>query len=123
MAKITNLEIAAALANNPKISIKKSLFGLQVKAIYEPTQSPIKAQAHDYSAEGGTVIRRILAKASPESDIEQLVNMLEGVTKAGMGPFRMEMAVSADRSFLALQTFGFSDFQYKPLDEMLVIER
>ena len=123
MARINKMEMAPALLNNPKISVRKSFFGLQTKAVYEPTQSPVETLVYDYSTENGTVVRRILAKATPESDIEQLVNMLEGVTKAGMGPFRLEMAVSADRRFLALQTFGFSDFQYKPQAEMLVIER
>lgn len=68
-------------------------------------------------------MRRILAKADADSNIDTLLSQIEGIEKSAMGPFRLEVCVSADRHFLAVQPFGFSDFQYKPLADLLVIER
>lgn len=123
MAKITNMEMAEAIANNQHISIKKAFFGLQTKVVYEPTQSVVSTEQYDYTQENGDRMRRILAKADANSNIDTLLSQIEGIEKATMGPFRLEVCVSADRHFLAVQPFGFSDFQYKPLADLLVIER
>ena len=74
-------------------------------------------------SENGDRMRRILAKADADSNIDTLLSQIEGIEKAAMGPFRLEVCVSVDRHFLAVQPFGFSDFQYKPLADLLVIER
>lgn len=123
MAKITNMEMAKAIANNQHISIKKAFFGLQTKVVYEPTQSVVSTEQYDYTQENGDRMRRILAKADANSNIDTLLSQIEGIEKAAMGPFRLEVCASADRHFLAVQPFGFSDFQYKPLADLLVIER
>lgn len=123
MAKITNMEMAEAIANNQHISIKKAFFGLQTKVVYEPTQSVVSTEQYDYTQENGDRMRRILAKADANSNIDTLLSQIEGIEKAAMGPFRLDVCVSADRHFLAVQPFGFSDFQYKPLADLLVIER
>ena len=66
---------------------------------------------------------KISVFCSANSNIDTLLSQIEGIEKAAMGPFRLEVCESADRHFLAVQPFGFSDFQYKPLADLLVIER
>jgi hypothetical protein len=117
------MEMAEAIANNQHISIKKAFFGLQTKVVYEPTQSVVSTEQYDYTQGNGDRMRRILAKADANSNIDTLLSQIEGIEKAAMGPFRLEVCASADRHFLAVQPFGFSDFQYKPLADLLVIER
>ena len=123
MAKLTNMLMAEAISSNHHITIKKSFFGLLTKAVYEPTQSPIVAQQYDYTTENGDRIRRLLAKADATTDIDTLLSQIEGYERAAMGPFRLELCYSADHHFLAVQQLGYSDFDYKPTADLLVIER
>ena len=113
MSSIKNLEMAAALSAYPHVTIKKSLFSS--KAIYTPTQSQIKVIILEYSPSEGERVERLLAMP--------LDKMAEDIAKKGKptaganGNFRLELCLSDDRQFCALQLFRFADFQYKPVFE------
>ena len=109
MSSIKNLEMAAALSAYQHIEIKKSLFS--TKAIYTPTQSQAKAIILEYTPTEGERVERLLDM--PLADIQQ-----NGKPAAGAnGHFRLELCLSDDRQFCALQLFRFGDFQYKPVFE------
>ena len=113
MSSIKNLEMAAALSTYEHIEIKKSLFS--TKAIYTPTQSQAKAIILEYTPSEGERVEHLLDMPLDKmaADIQQ-----KGKPAAGAnGNFRLELCLSDDHQFCALQLFRFGDFQYKPVFE------
>ena len=113
MSSIKNLEMAAALFAYQHIEIKKSLFS--TKVVYTPTQSQVKVYILEYAPTEGERVERLLGMPLDKmaADIQQ-----KGKPAAGAnGNFRLELCLSDDRQFCALQLFRFGDFQYKPVFE------
>ena len=113
MSSIKNLEMAAALSTYQHIEIKKSLFS--TKAIYTPTQSQAKAIILEYTPSEGERVEHLLEMPLDKmaADIQQKGKPVAGAN----GNFRLELCLSDDHQFCALQLFRFSDFQYKPVFE------
>ena len=113
MSSIKNLEMAAALSAYPYITIKKSLFS--TKAVYSPTQSQIKVIILEYSSSEGERVERLLTMPLDKMT-EDIVQ--KGKPSAGAnGNFRLELCLSDDHQFCALQLFRFGDFLYNPVFE------
>ena len=113
MSSIKNLDMAAAVSAYKNITIKKSLFS--TKAIYTPTGSTVKAMALEYSLSEGEKMKRLLDMPLDKmtADIEQ-----KGKPKTGVnGNFRLEVCLSDDHQFCALQLFRFADLCYSSLYE------
>ena len=113
MSSIKNLEMAAALSTYEHIEIKKSLFS--TKAIYTPTQSQAKAIILEYTPSEGERVEHLLDMPLDKmaADIQQ-----KGKPAAGAnGNFRLELCLSDDHQFCALQLFRFGDFKYNPVFE------
>ena len=113
MSSIKNLDMAAAVSAYKNITIKKSLFS--TKAIYTPTGSTVKAMALEYSLSEGEKMKRLLDMPLDKmtADIEQ-----KGKPKTGVNDnFRLEVCLSDDHQFCALQLFRFADFSYRPFYE------
>ena len=105
--------MAAAVSAYKNITIKKSLFS--TKAIYTPTGSTVKTMALEYSPSEGEKVKRLLDMPLDKmtADIEQ-----KGKPKTGVnGNFRLEVCLSDDHQFCALQLFRFADFSYRPFYE------
>ncbi len=113
MSSIKNLEMAAALSAYQHIEIKKSLFW--TKAVYTPTQSQAKAVILEYTPTEGERVAGLLDMPLDKmaADIQQKGKPVAGAN----GHFRLELCLSDDRQFCALQLFRFGDFQYKPVFE------
>ena len=113
MSSIKNLDMAAAVSAYKNITIKKSLFS--TKAIYTPTGSTVKAMVLEYSPSEGEKVKRLLDMPLDKmtADIEQ-----KGKPKTGVnGNFRLEVCLSDDHQFCALQLFRFADLCYSSLYE------
>ena len=105
--------MAAAVSAYRNITIKKSLFSK--KAIYTPSQSPVKVIIQDYTPTEGERLARLL-----EMPLDKMVTEIEqkGAPKsAPIGHFRFEACLSEDRQFCAIQLFRFSDFKSAPVFE------
>ena len=111
MSSIKNLEMAADLSAYSHIEIKKSLFS--TKAIYTPTQSQAKAIILEYTPTEGERVERLLDMPLDKmaADIQQKGKPATGAN----GNFRLELCLSDDRQFCAVQLLRFGDFQYKPV--------
>lgn len=111
MSSFKNLEMAAAVSVYPNITIKKSWFS--TKVIYTPTDSTVKAMVLEYSPSEGELVEHLLGMPLDKmaADIE---HNGKPETSAN-GNFRMEICLSKDRQFCALQLFRFVDFSYVPL--------
>ena len=118
MSSIKSLEMAAAVSACQHIVIRKSLFS--TKAIYTPTQSQVKAIILEYSAAEGERVARLLSMPldTMAADIRQSGKPMAGAN----GNYRLEVCLSDDRQFCALQLFRFGDFQYKPVFEARIYE-
>ena len=113
MSSIKNLEMAAALFAYPYITIKKSLFS--TKAVYSPTQSQIKVIILEYSSSEGERVERLLTMP-----LDKMADnsVQKGKPEAGANDnFRLELCLSDDHQFCALQLFRFVDFLYHPVFE------
>ena len=110
--------MAAAVSAYRNIDIKKSLFSK--KAIYTPTQSPVKVMIQDYSSAEGERLVRLLDMPLDKmvADVEQ-----NGAPKsAQIGHFRVEICLSEDRQFCAIQLFRFVDFKNSPVFDVRFYE-
>ena len=115
MSSIKDLEMAAAVSSYENISIKSGLFGLSKKAIYTPTNSPVKVIINDYAPLEGEHLEHLLALP-----LDKLADELRTKGKpspAAIGHYRLELCISEDHQFCALQLLRFGDFQYKPVFE------
>lgn len=105
--------MAAAVSSYQHIEIKKSLFS--TKAIYTPSNSPVKASVLEYSPTEGERVERLLGLPLDKmaAEIEQ-----KGKPQTGTnGNFRLEVCLSDDHQFCAVQLFRFIDFSYRPVFE------
>jgi hypothetical protein len=105
--------MAAALSAYQHIEIKKSLFS--TKVVYTPTQSQVKAIILEYTPTEGERVERLLDMPLDKmaDDIQQKGKPVAGVN----GNFRLELCLSDDRQFCAVQLLRFANFQYKPVFE------
>ena len=113
MASIKNLEMAAALSAYKNITIKKSLFS--TKAVYEPTQSIVKPVVLEYTPTSGEYLAHLLSLP-----LDKMADELDKKGKpatAPIGHFHLEVCLSDDHQFCALQLFRFMDFSYTPVFE------
>ena len=113
MSSIKNLEMAAVVSAYKNITIKKSLFF--TKAIYTPTGSSVKIKVLEYSPSEGEKLERLLDMPIEKMnvDIQQKGKPVASVN----GKFRLEVCLSDDHMFCALQLFRFADLSYHPLFE------
>ena len=113
MSSIKHLDMAAAVSVYKNITVKKSLFS--TKNIYTPTGSTVKAVVLEYSPSEGKKVEGLLDMPPRKmaADIEQ-----NGKPKTGAnGNFRLDVCLSEDHQFCALQLFRFTDLCYHPLFE------
>ena len=113
MASIKNLEMAAALSTYKNITIKKSLFS--TKAVYEPTQSIVKPIVLEYTPTSGEYLAHLLSL--PLDKMAEQIKQKGKPATAPIGHFHLEVCLSDDHQFCALQLFRFMDFSYTPVFE------
>ncbi len=117
MAKLTNMNIASALAKDERISIKKSLFS--TKAIYNPTNSTIHTEKIGLSPSDGEKVKSILL--SKEQDLEKLIGKFHPKQVAN-GNYELEVCRSADDKFVALMLLHYFQLEYSPVTDMMTFE-
>ena len=111
MPSFKSLEMAAAVSAYHNISIRKSFFS--TKVIYIPTDSAVKTMVLEYSPSDGKQVERLLCMPPDEmiADIEH-----NGKPRTGAnGNFRLDICLSKDRRFCALQLFRFVGLRYCPV--------
>lgn len=112
--------MASAVAQNNHISIQKSLFGLVQKAVYTPTGSPVDAFQLDYSQETAASLTRLLS--APAEELKSVVDSIGHLPTAHIGNVRLELCLSRDHQFAAMQLFRYADFDYRPDSGVRILE-
>ena len=113
MASIKNLEMAAALSAYKNIIIKKSLFS--TKAVYGPTQSSVSPIVQEYTPTSGEYLEHLLSL--PLGKMAEEIKLKGKPATAPIGHYHLEICLSDDHQFCALQLFRFTDFSYTPVFE------
>lgn len=117
MATFNSLEIASTLSSDARIQIKKSFLG--TKVTYQPTGCSIKSSKKEYSVEDGEKIQAILSQ--PEDALLGNTDQ-KPFTEAGLGNYKLELCLAADRQFAALRLYRFSELCYTPVTDLKIYE-
>jgi len=118
MSNFKNLEMAAAVSAHKNITVKKSLFS--TKVIYTPTQSTVKDIILEYAPADGERVKRLL-----DMPLDKMVSEIEQKAKPAttpVGHYRLEVCLSDDQQFCAIQLFSFIDLKYNAATEFYAYE-
>ena len=119
MANIKNLQMWNTICNDLRISISKSLFGLKTKAVYKKTGSKIMAKTIEFSPTDGERLKSILN--TPKEKMSQAIGDYRPKPIVN-GNYMMEICVSEDSEFIALQLLQFNRLNYEPVSELHFFE-
>ncbi|MBO4825714.1 MAG: hypothetical protein J5506_00560 [Prevotella sp.] len=120
MPSFNNLEMAAALSNDNRISIKKGFLGIGTKAVYQPTQSALRVIIKEYNADNGLRIEKLLNTSAEKLAAE--VERCRDIQDAQIGNMHLEVCASRDGQFVAAQLFRFVDFKYQAVTSLRTFE-
>ena len=101
MASLSNMEMAAAVAANKNIEIKKTFFGLKTQVIYTPTGSPVDCYRKEYAPDAESSLGKMLDNTGEK--LAEAAKNVADIKEVDMGNVRLEAALSRDHQFAALQ--------------------
>lgn len=120
MTKFKNMEIAAAVAKNPHIFVKKSLWGLKTKVYYQPSYAEVDSVRRFYTMSSGSAIKRFLDEYSEGKCSGKKKTIT--IEYDDNGNYCLEMCSSRDGEFVAVQLFRYSDLSYNPVSDIVMYE-
>ncbi|MBR4925486.1 MAG: hypothetical protein IKZ61_07015 [Prevotella sp.] len=119
MANIKSLQMWNNICTDARISISKSLFGLRVTAVYNPTGSMLEARKIELSKEDGDRMRRIITGSREK--LSQSVGDFHPKS-VDYGNYMAEACFSRDGAFVAVQLFQFVQLSYEPVTDVIIFE-
>ena len=119
MSRFYSVEMAEAVSKYEQVEVKKSLFGLFSHAFYRPTQSRIDSVDMFFKRESKEDLELLLS-VSASNVCEQLAHMK--LCQVPNGNLRLEVCLSRDHKFVALQLSQFQNLLYRPLSEVIYFE-
>ncbi|MBQ6747178.1 MAG: hypothetical protein IJR07_09080 [Bacteroidaceae bacterium] len=120
MASLKNLTMFADIVKNEHIDIRKSFFGLREKYYFNQTGSELEVKQIEFTTEAGKQLEVLL-----KTPINKLADTLADCGKIQQRPMsnvRLDICVSKDRQFLALQLFNYYDLMFHPVTGVRVLE-
>lgn len=119
MPNIKNLQMWNTICADARISVSKSLFGLRTTVIYNPTNSVVHAKSFEYSPVDGERLKRLLD--TPHEKIADAIS--DFCPKAVVnGNYMVEVCVSDDGAFMAVQLLQFTQMSYEPVTDVFIYE-
>lgn len=119
MANIYNLQMAKSICADSRISIRKSFFGLRTNVVYNPTGSEVDVKTIEYAPDAGRQWKHLLGQ--PRTDL--LSSLSDFHPQPTMnGNYMLEVCVSRDGEFVALQLLQFEQLGYEPVSDVLTFE-
>nr|MBP7473191.1 hypothetical protein [Prevotella sp.] len=112
MLHLNNLTMADAVANDTRISVKKSFFGLKENVIFLPTKSMVNVFRKEYTAEVGKNIENLLDKNADELLSSDNTNSFSPVNT---GNYMVEGCMATDHQYVALRVYRFESLRFNPL--------
>ncbi len=120
MASFKHLEMGKSVTKHPNISIQTSFFGLCTTRIYTPTGSKVRPLTHDYSPETGRILESILD--CDKNQLEAMLQRKSEIAETTLGNMRLEVALSDDHQFVAVQLFRFVNLLFEPVTDVKFYE-
>ena len=119
MANIKNFQMWKHICSDSRICISKSFFGFITKTTYKKTGSTIKARTYEYSPSDGERLKSILC-----TSVEEMAKSIgEYIPKPIVnGNYMVEICMSEDREFIALQLLQFNRLNYESVSELQIFE-
>ena len=118
MARLKNLAMADVIARHKHINIRKSFFGLIETVIYNQTGSEVEIKQIEYSSESGKEIEKLLQ--APK--LKDALASIGKIKQRPMSNVRLDICVSKDHQFIALQLFNYYDLMFHPVTETKILE-
>ena len=101
MSKFNKLDMAKEVAKHPQIVLKNHFFGLFGNTVYAPTSSEVESYSNYYEDKEAFLFRNLIDASA--SDLEQNLKPLEDVETKEDGKYRLDLCVSHDGQFIAMQ--------------------
>lgn len=120
MANINKMKMAQTVISNEHITVKKGFLGLSTTVTYQPTGSKVNVTALNYSPEEGPKVKTIIGLKG--SELAARVEKTEKIEQDGIGHYHLDLCYSDDHEFAAMQMLQFSDFNYGPVTEPVILE-
>ena len=120
MSRFFSVEIAPAVSEHPHVSIKKSFFGLFANAYYNVTNSQIDSYENSYSRETGERIKPLFSVG--DKYVIGCTKDIGSLHQQPNGNYRLDICISRDRQFIALQLFHFENLMYRPVTDVRYFE-
>ena len=120
MSRFFSVEIASTVSEHPHVSIKKSFFGLFANAYYNVTNSQIDSYENSYSRETGERIKPLFSVG--DKYVIGCTKDIGSLHQQPNGNYRLDICISRDRQFIALQLFHFENLMYRPVTDVRYFE-
>ncbi len=120
MANIKNLTLGANLLKDSRVNTVSAFFGLSSKTIYVPTGSKITATVYEFPATKEDMLRKLLSLSG--AALKDAVAQVVTLRSAEIGNLRLEVCLSADHKFVALQLLRYSNFVATPITGLTIYE-
>lgn len=121
MANIKNLTMGSQLLSDPRITTVSTLFGLSSKAVYVSTGSTISSSVYEYSAQEEDKLKQLLPLTG--AALADAARNVKTLKSHDIGNLRLEVCLSADHQFAAMQLFRYSNFVATPVTSLSVYEQ
>ena len=119
MANIKHLQMWNTICTDSRIRINKSLFGLRTIVTYNTTNSRIDARTIELPPADGEYLKRILDKTL--ENLPQTIGNFH-IKPIANGNYMVEVAVSRDDKFIAVQLLQFMRMSYEPVTKVQIFE-
>lgn len=120
MSRFNSIEMAKTVSSHAHISTQKTFFGLLTKAYYIPTGSTIRSYENYFRPELHDDLTALFTLK--EEQMSHFISRLKGVKSVPNGNLRLDLCVSDDRQFVAIQLYQFQNFLYRPISEIRYFE-
>lgn len=121
MTKISSLGIGDAMASHPHIDIKKRWFGIEEDVFYTPTGKKINYHEMYVKGKSCAIIDNLMHSESAE-EIDDLLKSRTKLETSSNGNERLEVCLSDDQNFAAIQTYRYEGYIYRKLNDVRIFE-
>ena len=119
MANFNKLSMTAELLSHKNLRIVSSMLGLSKKLVYIPTGATVNVKKYNYNPEAVPHLQRVI-----ESEGKSLAAAVKAcrAQKLAIGNVELDVCISADKQFVAMQLLQFSDYTYHPISKVAFFE-
>lgn len=118
MSKFESIALSLTVVQSGKVNWQKGLFGKY--AAYAPTHSRVDSYRNFYAEQEAERVLQLINASADEADSQ--LEQLAGLNTIDKGPVRMDLCMSRDHQFIALQLFRQSAQGYVPISEVTYLE-